>query len=73
MPLTIAKYRVLKQSIVEKRATPGTIIYAFISHDYGIPRLDTRHHKEPWAAFTFNEDGDYPFFTMPIKDVERII
>jgi hypothetical protein len=72
MPLSIAKYCVLKQSKVNKQVTPGTIVYAFVGHDYNCAREDSRYHKEAWAAFTLEDSGSYPFFTMPVADVQLL-
>ena len=66
-------YRVLKQSKIEKRATAGTIIYGFIGHRYGVDKLDTKRFGKPYGAFTLGPTPfDYPFFTMPMEDVEEI-
>ena len=66
-------YRVLKKSKIEKRAKPGTIIYGFSQTTYGVLGLDNKKGPDrPYGAFTLREDGDYPFFTMPMKDVERL-
>jgi hypothetical protein len=67
------KFRVLKQSKLEKRAKPGTIVYGCLQCDYGCANQDSRHFKKPYASFTLKEDGGYPFFTMPVSDVERVI
>jgi hypothetical protein len=72
MPFAPTKYRVLKQSKIEKRAKPGTTIYACLRHDYGVARLDTRMLGIKHASFTLDPNGNYPFFTMPLGDVELI-
>lgn len=66
-------WRVLKQSKLEKRAKPGTVIYSFFGHyGGGMANSDTRLTGIKHGAFTLKEDGGYPFFTMPMRDVERI-
>jgi len=42
MTLRPAKFRVLKQAKTEKRAKPGTIIYGFFQHTYGLVSLDNK-------------------------------
>jgi hypothetical protein len=72
MPITPAKFRVLKQSKLERKAKPGTIIYGFTGpHTYGIVSLDNKVTGIKHGAFTLKPDGDYPFFTMPLSDVEK--
>jgi hypothetical protein len=73
MPITPAKFRVLKQSKLEKRAKPGTIIYACIEYTYGVVRDDNRAFGIKHGAFTLKPDGGYPFFTMPMSDVEKVV
>lgn len=73
MPKVPAKYRVLKQSKLEKKAIPGKTIYACIEYDYGITNRDNRTRGVPHGCFTLKKDGDYPFFTMPMSDVRQII
>lgn len=65
-------WRVLKQSKLEKRAKPGTVIYSCIEPGYGVANLDTRVSGIKHGSFTLKEDGGYPFFTMPMRDVEKI-
>ncbi len=72
MPITPAKFRVLKQSKLERKAKPGKIIYACIQHGYGVAKLDTRVTGIPHGSFTLKSNGDYPFFTMPTTDVQRL-
>jgi hypothetical protein len=69
---TPAKFRVFKQSKLEKKAKPGTIIYGCLHYDYGCAKDDKRATGIPHGSFTLKSDGDYPFFTMPMTDVERI-
>jgi hypothetical protein len=72
MPITSAKYRALKQSKLEKKANPGTIIYACEMPDYGCASLASKQHGIKHRSFTLKPDGDYPFFTMPLCDVEPV-
>lgn len=69
-------YRVLKQSKNEKRAKPGTVIYGFIGATYGVLGADNKllaHKHGKYGAFTLGPTPfDYPFFTMPMKDVEPL-
>jgi len=72
MTLRPAKFRVLKQAKTEKRAKPGTIIYGFFQHTYGLVSLDNKVTGVKHVAFTLNADGNYPFFTMLMEHVRRI-
>lgn len=72
MPLIPTKWRVLKQSKIEKAAKPGTIVYGCIEPGYGVAKLDARVSGIPHGTFTLDPVGGYPFFTMPLPDVEKI-
>lgn len=50
----------------------GTIVYPLKRHDYGLADDDTRITKIQHISVTLEEDGDYPSFTVPAYDVERI-
>ena len=66
------KYRVLKDSRLEKRAKTGTIVYDLRWSDTGISGSDTRNTGIKHISVTLDENGDYPFFTIPVTDLEKI-
>jgi hypothetical protein len=68
----MAPYKVLKNSKLEPKATVGTTIYECAMCDYGVASDDSRILGVEHRSFTLKANGDYPFFTMPLSDVERI-
>lgn len=69
--MTAAAYTVLKSSDLEPRAKAGTTIYKCTRPDYGVASDDTRVTGIEHVSFTLDPDGGYPFFTMPLRDVQR--
>lgn len=65
-------FKVVKSSKLEPRATAGTVVYACLYPDYGCASDDTAIFGIEHRSFTLDPAGGYPFFTMPIADVERI-
>ena len=49
----------------------GTIVYKSPKYDYGLARDDTNHTGRPHISVTLNEDGDYPFFTVPVDALKE--
>lgn len=64
-------FKVLKDSKLEPQAKAGTTIYSCAYCDYGCAGDDTRITGIEHRSFTLKPDGGYPFFTMPVRDVER--
>jgi hypothetical protein len=60
----------LRDSKLEPRATAGTIVYTLRLFDYGSAADDTVLLGKPYISVTLDPDGDYPFFTVPVDDVE---
>lgn len=76
MPTSI--YRVIKDwnvggdlddSVVLR---PGMILFALSQTDYGSAWLHTAVDKEPYVSVTADENGDYPFYTVPLRILERV-
>jgi hypothetical protein len=67
-----ARYRMLRNSDLEPKAVAGTVVYASAKHDYGLADDDTRITGVRHISVTLNSDGDYPFFTVPEGNVERL-
>lgn len=61
------RYR-LKVDRFEHKA--GTLVYRCHKHDYGCSRDDSLYTGIEHRAFTLDENGDYPFFTVALRDVE---
>jgi hypothetical protein len=48
----------------------GDVVYDLHKADYGLANDDTRYTGIEHVSVTFNEDGDYPSFTIPLEDLE---
>lgn len=48
----------------------GTIVYALKAYDYGLSSDDTHSTGIEHISVTENENGGYPFFTIPVADLE---
>lgn len=49
----------------------GTAVYSAKFHDYGCASEDTRNTGVEHKSVTLNEDGDYPFFTAPVRILQK--
>ncbi|QDV34965.1 hypothetical protein [Tautonia plasticadhaerens] len=57
----------------ERFGTPaGTIVYDCIKPNYGVVGDDTRATGVEHRSVTLQSDGDYPFFTVPVADLEPL-
>ncbi len=65
-------YRMLKDSSLEPKAVIGTIVYGISHHDYGLASDDSRMTGVPHISVTLNSEGLYPFFTVPLADLEAL-
>lgn len=50
----------------------GITVYDCVQHDYGCARDDTRYTGVLHISVTTNENGGYPFFTVPITSLESL-
>jgi hypothetical protein len=50
----------------------GTIVYQARGHDYGLARDDTHFTGIDHVSVSLKEDGDYPFFTIPVDHLVQI-
>lgn len=66
------KYRMLTDSKLEPKATKGSIVYKCAKNDYGVSADDTRISGVQHISLSLTSDGDYPFFTHPLKDLEKV-
>lgn len=68
------KYRVKSDRIErgETWAKAGDIVYDIRGYDYGLASDDTRYSGIQHISVTFKEDGDYPSFTIPVRQLEEI-
>jgi len=48
----------------------GDTVHRCLGHDYGCAAEDTRSLGIEHISVTHKQDGDYPFFTVPVADLE---
>ncbi len=63
-------YKVIKDSDLEPLAVAGTTVYDSMYADYGCANDDTRYTGIEHISVTLKSDGGYPFFTIPLRDLE---
>lgn len=51
----------------------GTIVYDSTKYDYGLSRDDTMITGVHHISVTTNADGDYPFFTVPVDQLQKLV
>lgn len=68
----MAKYRMLADSKVNEKVKAGATVYDQRGYDYGLARDDTYATGVSHITVTLNEDGDYPGFTVPEHDLEKL-
>ena len=66
------KYKMLEDSKINSEVKCGDIVYSCSKPDYGLASNDTAMTGIHHISVTLNEDGDYPFFTVPYHDLEII-
>lgn len=59
---------ILKQTRFEHQ--PGSVVYEFNGHDYGLVRDDEYATHQRHLAVTLNPTGEGPFFTVPFNDLK---
>jgi hypothetical protein len=68
----LSAYLVLRADRASSLVEVGATVYRFEMPDYGCAADDTRLLGFEHVAVTFDPDGDYPFFTIPLADLEQI-
>lgn len=66
------RFKMLKHSAINHEAVAGVFVYACNKHDYSLASDDTRATGKPHRSVTLDPSGDYPFFTVPISDIEEV-
>jgi hypothetical protein len=56
-----------------ERAQKGLIVYEAAKHDYGLASADSRYMQEEYGSYSFSEDGNYPFVTIPKSALEPYV
>ena len=64
------KYRMLANRFDHKA---GTIVYSGIKYDYGLANDDSIWYGTLHISVSLNENGDYPYFTIPIDDLVEVL
>lgn len=49
---------------------PGTKVYPATCYDYGCANDDERTTGKEHLSVTLDPNGGYPFFTVPVEDLE---
>jgi hypothetical protein len=65
-------YKLLADSQINPDAKAGTTVYDCHGHDYGCANDDTRITGIVHRSVTLDPTGDYPFFTVPERDLESL-
>ena len=65
-------FKVLNQRVLHGKieAEPGDTVYRCKGYDYGCASDDTRILKIKHISVTKDPEGPYPFFTIPVHDLE---
>lgn len=64
------KYTMLRDSTINPDVKAGATVYDCARHDYGLARDDSRHFGIDHMSVTLDPNGDYPFFTVPVRDLK---
>lgn len=67
----INKYRLLEDPDNSSIAHAGDMVYDCKMCDYGSASTDSVMFKEPYISVTLDPEGDYPFFTVPVRQLEK--
>lgn len=72
--MSVKKYKLLSQNTISDAGPlePGTIVYECAYNDYGCASDDTYHTGIAHISVTLSSEGDYPFFTHPLKQLLEI-
>lgn len=69
-------FEVTKETVADHlpggRLEPGVFIYRCTKPDYGCANDDTRILGKEHMSMTLDPDGDYPFFTVPVENMQAI-
>jgi hypothetical protein len=63
----IKKYIMLEDSKINTDVKKGDIVFHCMKWDYGVANDDTRYFGEEYISVTLDKNGDYPFFTVPVR------
>ena len=67
------KYKIIRSDrAANKDVKVGDLVHSCKGYDYGCSSDDTRITGIEHISVTLDENGDYPFFTIPDEDLERL-
>lgn len=69
--MKLKKY-VLKSSENAVGHPAGTVAYETLGYDYGCANDDYRVTGREHISLTLDSKGDYPFFTVPVDQIEEV-
>lgn len=69
---SIKSFTILRNSRSSTPTSIGDVVYKCIKGDYGSASQDTRMTGIRFISLTYDENGGYPFFTIPFDDVTEI-
>ncbi|WP_395449053.1 hypothetical protein ACHMW7_03860 [Aminobacter sp. UC22_36] len=70
MWMTVQAYVLVEQLELPEEAltlTKGTMVFQCVQGTYGLVDSDTRMTGRPHIAITFDPDGGYPFYAVPLS------
>lgn len=71
--MTRKAYTVLDaEGSADETIVAGDTVYYCVGHDYGTAAEDTRRLGVHHVSMTRDPDGNYPFFTIPRKDLKEV-
>lgn len=74
--MKVRKYRIKDTPVlggaVDKLATKGDIVYQCTKYDYGCASEDSHFSGFKHMSVTLDPTGDYPFFTIPVHNLEEL-
>lgn len=66
------KYMMKADSNIQPDAKKGSIVYEACVHDYGTSRGDSQFMGFQYVSVTFDENGGYPLFSVPLTSLQPI-
>lgn len=66
----MSTFKVLRSDRAASQVDVGTTVYTCKGYDYGCANEDTRRFNMEHVSVTLDPTGDYPFFTIPVADLE---
>lgn len=66
----MSAFRILRADRAASKVSIGDTVYRCAGHDYGCSSDDTAMTGIPHISVTLDSSGGYPFFTIPVEDLE---